>query len=291
MDVLAGTGLEPQLAIPVIVVVVGALLVYVFGFQQTKEPSFAHLAVLQSSSSYKNRSVNSSTSSKGTKSSANASAGSKPKANGHVVADKEKNGVIKKVAKAEVNKENKPPQVKVQTKKEKVKAPSTKPEDFESGEWIQATSRKDKKKKTPGQVQPEPSSPKKEAAPVAAKPIVVEEVAEEPAPVVLKEVEPAQQKQTQTSPEKKDKKSVKGAKETSPKKEVKEVKPAVVAVEEKKAAKENVTPTEVKVVEEPVVVAPPAPAPKNNIAFDEMGDQWEEAKSRGAKKRTRARKD
>lgn len=130
MDFLAATGLEPQLAIPVIVVVVGALLVYVFGFQQSEEPSMEHLAVLQSTSSYKTRSVSSKP-----KPSAPSKTKDKLSQNGHVVQDKERNGVASK--KKEVvanNKENKPPRTPQQaTSSKKAKQEVIRPEDFDSG--------------------------------------------------------------------------------------------------------------------------------------------------------------
>jgi hypothetical protein len=147
MDVLAGSGLEPQLAIPVIVCVLGALLVYVFGFQKTEEPSYAHLAILQSSSSYKNRSVGGSKVNKGPGAKHKVTSNSNGQvSNGSVVKSSSKPAAVASVAEAgpsnKVNKANAattaPQQVKAQqqagTKKEKVKGEvKNKPEDFESG--------------------------------------------------------------------------------------------------------------------------------------------------------------
>jgi len=148
MDVIAGSGLEPQLAIPVIFVVVGAVLVYMFGFQKTEEPSFEHLAVLQSSSSYKNRSVNvkhhngAAGGNKATGGGGGTTATAKSKANGHVVSNGSVSSGNKSqqqaVGATKTEKEVKaPPQVKAQvvTKKDKAsKGAVNKPEDFESGE-------------------------------------------------------------------------------------------------------------------------------------------------------------
>lgn len=304
MDIIAGSGLEPQLAIPVIFVVVGAVLVYLFGFQKTEEPSFEHLAILQSSSSYKNRSVNvkhnGATGAKATATTA------KSKANGHVVSNGSVvNNKPQQATTTKTDKDTKAPQVKTQlAKKEKSgnKAAANKPEDFESGDWIQATSRKDKKKKSPTQADA-PGSPVKESAkrsgggaeePKQQKsPIIVVEEGEQEIPAsVLKELEAVIQKQnhsTQTSPEKKAAalKTSKGTTTSTPasstpsspvKKPQAEVKPVV---QDKKVE-------EVEVKEEPAKEK--EVNPKNNIAFDEMGDSWEEAKSRGTKKR-RARRE
>lgn len=110
------------------------MCVNVLGFQKTEEPSSAHLAVLHSASSHKPRTVTTNNP-KQNKSSV-SSTSSKSKTNGHVPTA---NGVAKKVAKVEVNKENKPPQQpKIQVKKEKenVRDPANKPDDFESGKFI-----------------------------------------------------------------------------------------------------------------------------------------------------------
>lgn len=137
MDYLAASGLEPQLAIPVIVVVVGALLVYVFGFQKSEEPSLEHLAVLQSTSSYKARSVSNV---KPKNVSAPSKAKEKPSQNGHVVHDKERNGGVvnknkKEIASNNNNKENKAPRTPQTpaTSSRKAKQEAIRPEDFDSG--------------------------------------------------------------------------------------------------------------------------------------------------------------
>lgn len=133
MDYLAASGLEPQLAIPVIVVVVGALLVYVFGFQKSEEPSLEHLAVLQSTSSYKARSVSN-------VKQKNASFVSKPKEkpvqNGVAGHDKDRNASAKKKETAVNNKENKPPTTPksaAASASKKVKQEVVRPADFDSG--------------------------------------------------------------------------------------------------------------------------------------------------------------
>jgi hypothetical protein len=236
-----------------------------------------------------------------------------PLSNGHVIQDKEKNGSVKNGKVNGLNKENKPPQNVKNTplaKKEK-KVAAIKPADFEEGDWIQAVSRKDKKNRV--KKDDVKLSPRKENN--VSSPDVDEGSSESE---TLKEVESfqVQNQTTQTtplpSPEKKAK-STKGtttakdsssasSAEPSPKKQpkaaaVEKASPPVPAkVEEEEIvevkAKETAKPeTPKKVVEEPAAVTDD---PKNNIAFDEMAgttaDTWEEAKSRGTKKR-RTRRD
>jgi len=300
MDALAG--LEPQLAIPVILVVVGAVLVYMFGFQQTEEPSSEHLAVLQSSSSYKNRSVPTNAPKQNRASAPSTPATNKPKANGHLPSA---NGGVKKAAKVEVSKENKAPQAKGQARKENAKDASAKPEDFESGEWIPAVTRKEKNKKkevsspviptsSPGKRERReredkvitgtvvetrasattttPTLPSTQSSPGKARPI--EEVMAE-----LLQAQKQESSPVKTSPEKKG--------QDTPKKETKEKKIEPAQTIAPVAASPAPASAQEAKAEEPKTF-------KANIAFDEMGgtgDAWEEAKSRGAKKRTRTRKD
>ncbi|CAL8096823.1 unnamed protein product [Orchesella dallaii] len=308
MDYLAASGLEPQLAIPVIVVVVGALLVYVFGFQQSEEPSLEHLAVLQSTSSYKARSVSN------TKSKSNSAPNKtkdKPAQNGNVVHEKAR-PVEKKKEVSTSNKENKPPKV-IQTSSKKAKQDAVRPEDFDSGDWIQATSRKDKKKQVKKDEPKEiPSSPEKSRDLEKPKVAAVEET-------ILQETQVQVQSQTtqttpKVSPEKKAKKGAKdvstttgssgpSSQEPSPVKQKAKVTetikqqenkvPEVVTVNgvsEESEESSDASPSKKLSVSEDA----PATEPKKGVvAFDEMGenvDAWEEAKSRGNKKR-RARKD
>ncbi|ODN02822.1 hypothetical protein Ocin01_03848 [Orchesella cincta] len=313
MDYLGASGLEPQLAIPVIVMVVGALLVYVFGFQKSEEPSLEHLAVLQSTSSYKARSVSN------TKSKSNGVANKtkeKPAQNGHVVHEKPRAAEKKKESPTN-NKENKPPKpVQTSSKKVKQEAKAARPADFDSGEWNQVTSRKDKKKQVkkeePKEVQSSPEKSSRE--PEKPKKVEVEEI-------ILQEAQVQVQSQTtqttpKVSPEKKAKKGAKdvstttgssgpSSKEASPAKQ--KPKETETVIKQDKKAPEVVT---VNGVSEESEESSPASSPakklstsedapaaepkKGVVAFDEMGgepvDAWEEAKSRGNKKR-RARKD
>jgi len=319
MDYLSSVGLEPQLAIPVVGVVLFAVLVYIFGFQKTEEPSYEHLAVLQSTykpksgSGLKPKTTGVSQASK----TANASkAKEKPLSNGHIVQDKEKNGSVKNgKALNGLNKENRPPQnVKTTPGKKEKKVTGVKPADFEDGDWIQAVSRKDKNKDKKKVVKKDTVK----LSPNKANRVSTPEVEEpwENKALTLKEVEAfqVQNQTTQTtplpSPEKKAKstKATTTTKESSsgssaeptPKKQPKALSveksaPAPAKEEEDEvvevAVKENAKPeTPKKSVEEPVVID----NPKNNVAFDEMAgtaaDIWEEAKSRGTKKR-RTRRD
>jgi len=133
MDSLIEYGVEPQLAIPVFIVVVLASLVYIFGFQKTEEPSSEHLAVLQSSS-YKNRSNNNLKQKTHVTNNNKVPTKAKEKsvANGHVVSHEKTNGAIK--GKNVALKEGKPDFVQraVQAAK-KEKKPTNKPEDFDAG--------------------------------------------------------------------------------------------------------------------------------------------------------------
>lgn len=321
MDIL--TTIEPQLAtfIPVVGVVLCALLVYIFGFQKTQEPSFQHLAVLQSTNKGSRTNSNSTKrSSTPQVKTSSAKASNKSVANGHAngsQASPKPNGTVKtanKVKEPSHNKENVRPQQQKAVKKEK--APRDATEDLDAGDWIQAPSRKDKKAKketvTPKspeksklrsnnnnsidevvksapQAEPEPQQqqqqPQEEKVQVSPK---KDQVEPEVVPVPTEQPTPKKAKENK-------KKSPKVEKSSTPSVVVAdEVKEPAVAVKEQVvvvAAKENAAPASpVKETPAPKNEEAKAVDPKNNIAFDEMGDAWEEAKSRGTKKR-RARKD
>jgi len=306
---------EPQLAIPVVGVVLCALLVYIFGFQKTQEPTFQHLAALTTKSKAPNTRQRSTTPQ--VKSTLKAKEKSSATANGHAIQEKSSpkaNGTLKSPkARDGSNKENVRPQKLVAKEKKELA------EDLESGDWIQAVSRKDKKNKLEKTKQ-ESSQAAKSSVPISVTPII--ETPIEVLQDVTSKVTTIQTEQVKVeaaaAPAKQDAPvPAKPAKEAK-KKAAKAPAPAPPAAaesspkKEKSAAQEpKVTPAapEVKaaVAEEPVIKSAPATPvkeapkaeepkassadPRNNIAFDEMGDTWEEAKSRGAKKRTRARKD
>ena len=142
MDVL--TSIEPQLAIPVVGVVVFAILVYIFGFQQTQEPSYQHLAVLQSSGKSlkssqgkpKSQTANGSASA-GKGSSAKGKDKSLSNGHAHAVQGKDKPSPVSPKPEKGTNKENLKPQPQTpKAKKDKKAGLENKPtEDLEGGTW------------------------------------------------------------------------------------------------------------------------------------------------------------
>jgi len=268
---------EPQLVIPVIGVVLCAVLVYIFGFQQTQEPSFQHLAVLQSSgkSKHANGFANKQ------KSQPVLAKTSSPKPKEKVVS----NGNAVHVSSGKENvKPQQPPTPK--TKKEKISA-NVKPvdADIEDGDWIQAVSRKDKKTR----VKKEETKPaslgekekgKKSPSPPANKPRTI-----------LEEIEyRAKLEQNANKNEEVTKKPKEAEKPVKQEAKVKEVEVVVPKEEPKEKVIEKVE-IKAKDTEKAQEIKDASDnSPKNNVAFDEVGDLWEEAKSRGAKKK-RARKD
>lgn len=277
MELLAA--LEPQLAIPVLLVIIGAVLVYLFGFKPTEEPSLEHLAVLHKPTSKHGGSKGSAASSRSS---------SKPKANGTV-----SNGV-KKVGNGNVPHVPKertapaPTSVPVpKVEKKNLRDPANKPEDFETGEWIPAVSRKDKSKKVNKEA---PQSPKKAGPNKVA---VATEETSAPAVVVAATATAATGKAPRIEDLLAEMNALKQAGQPvviAPEKKTKEGK--ANKVQQKEEPKVVVPPPKEEVKEEPAKKEAAAGDFKSNIAFDEMGggDAWEEAKSRGAKKR-RTRRD
>jgi hypothetical protein len=307
MDIL--TSVEPQLAIPVIGVVLCALLVYIFGFQKTQEPSFQHLAVLQATSKGSRTAAGLRQRSSTPQVKPISKTKEKVVANGHTVQEKSSpkvNGTVKSGKGKDLsNKENVKPQGQKGTPK-KEKVANSLAEDLEAGDWIQAVSRKDKKKvdKTKKEV----VQPAKVEVSTPVKAVVDDQILKDVTASQAQVETPVKQPVTPTKPAKEPKKkaetvSAPSSSEVSPSKvanTLTEKTEKIVPVKETANQKEKeVVEPEVEVVKEasipaPVVTAvvekePPA-EPRSNIAFDEMGDTWEEAKSRGTKKR-RARKD
>jgi len=311
MDLIGA--LDPQLVIPVVFTVACAFLVYFFGFQKTQEPSFQHLAVLQSAGKSSKQAQQAKQ-----KSAVTSTGNSKPKekvvANGHA-------HPVPKEKSVKVDKENVKPQQTPKLKKEKKIV--EKEDDVDGGDWT-AVSRKDKKEKKMKETSGKPKKEEIKRDVDDDEMLSIEEVmkialkaakGDKAQSKVLKEVIET----TKVVVEEEKEEEVVVEKVVEPPAVVlkeKPVAPPPVAAAPKKAKepKTKASPVKVVVVEEPKlveeekvieIIKTDSPAKNNktkdkdtvennnnnNVAFDEMGDLWEEAKSRGNKKKARARRD
>lgn len=297
-----------------------ALLVYVFGFKSAVEPPFDKLT-----NPHEDRKAN------GKKKKPKEK---KTQSNGHIASlgetkkdvkaplkkdvekspVKEKSKPEKKAALKE-NRDTKPApptpsdskkkgkgKENVEVKNKKNKQADEKPKDFDDGEWEQAPSRKDKKKKTTAdETSPSKSDKKKDikkkkedtkevdevVTPTIEEPVkavadpVEDIVTPKPEPTVDSDTEPKEQKKKNRK-----KKTGSSINEGSSEAVVEDV-PKVVAppAPQGKQKKETV----VEPVAEPQPEKTESPIIESTVVFDELGDTWKEARApkKGGKKKSR----
>ncbi|XP_014289896.1 neurofilament heavy polypeptide [Halyomorpha halys] len=300
-----------------------ALLVYVFGFKSAVEPPFDKLT-----NPHEDRKAN------GKKKKPKEK---KTQSNGHIASlgetkkdvkaplkkdvekspVKEKSKPEKKVALKE-NRDTKPApptpsdskkkgkgKENVEVKNKKNKQADEKPKDFDDGEWEQAPSRKDKKKKTTAdETSPSKSDKKKEikkkkeeikevddeiVTPTIEEPIkVIAETVEDivtpkPEPTVDSDTEPTEPKEQRKKNRKK--KSGSSGNDISDPVVEEAPKPVLPPAPQSKPKKETVI--------EPIAAPEPekteTPVIESTVVFDELGDTWKEARApkKGGKKKSR----
>ncbi|CAG9818655.1 unnamed protein product [Phaedon cochleariae] len=314
MEIVQELSSQYILYIPVALVIIGAILLFTFGFKSAEQPPFDKLTNEErKSSAGKKRKIKdkkvianghvSTADSKTDKSPAKESKKSPAKVPTEVKQEKREKKVEKQQDK--IKPDSAKPSIELVKNKKNLRRPTEKPLDFDDGDWETVPTKFDKKKK--GDQSPDKNKKPKRADNVEklenlklAKEVVNRELQEkdkqvqnieeqpeqptpeepEPAPAIIDiriehEIEP--EEPVVVVEEKKEKEKKK--KEKKPKKEAVE---KAVAVEEAEAPV-----VEEKLDDQPEGTAPKAVAP----AFDELGDIWTEAKPSKKTGKKKARRD